>query len=356
MISNPKRRARAGRRIAWLLALATGQATAATTVYDSFDTPGYSLASYNAKWANPYGLGEMTLADTRDVSAGNFSIKAPVFQTGFDFSVYDHLKYIATSTQSFAVPTGGSLTFSSTISATAYNTQATGRTIHGSYIQSGLPYTATAMEGQQAGAVMNMIDFSTGQLFDWFVSGSTAFTLIERLPSSVTNPALSPSDPNYVGIDKMYTQIIKQIDIGPGPHVASITYSDAGSVSYFLDGTLVSQIDNVGIPLDKQGANWSGVYPSYGPGEALSGKIHSMTIGHGLFTLLDAFPFQHPDRPDLAVSIPVSERLFGQGMDASFDNFTVTAVPEPGSWALLAGGLLLVGSIARRRRRFAAPT
>ncbi|KQW50806.1 MULTISPECIES: DUF6081 family protein [unclassified Roseateles] len=332
------------------LALAAGPAAANTVVYDSFDTPAYSLAGYGAKWANPYGLGEMAISDTRNFLGGNFAIKAPVFQTGFDFSVYDHLKYIATSTQSFAVPVGGSLTFSSTITATAHNTQAAGRIINGTYIQSGLPYSALALEGQQAGAVMNMIDFSTGQLFDWFISGSTAFTLIERLPSAVTNPALLPSDPNYVGMDKMYTQIINQIDIGPGPHVASITYSDAGSVSYFLDGKLVSQVDNVGIPLDKQaGAAWSGIYPSYGPGENLAGKVRNLTIGHGLFSLLDAYPFQHPERPDLAVSIPMSERLFGQGMDATFDDFTVTAVPEPQSWALLMAGLL-VGIAAQRRR------
>lgn len=331
------------------LAAAHGPATADTAVYDAFNKPGYSLADYNAKWVNPYGLGEMALADTRDFSAGNFAIKAPVFQTGFDFSVYDHLKYIATSAQTFAVPTGGALTFSSTISATAHNTQAAGRVISGNYIQSGLPYSAMALEGQQAGAVMNMIDFSTGQLFDWFVSGSTAFTLIERLPSAVTNPTLLPGDPGYVGIGKMYTQIIKQVPIGAGPHEVSITYSDAGSVSYFMDGTLVSKVDNVGIPLDQQGVAWSGVYPSYGPGEALAGKIRNLTIGHGLFSLLDAYPFQHPDRPDLAVSIPLSERLFGQGMDATFDNFTVTAVPEPSSWALLVGGLALVGVAARRR-------
>ena len=133
--------------------------------------------------------------------------------------------------------------------------------------------------------------------------------------------------------------------------MASISYDDAGSVSYFLDGALVSHVDNVGIPLDKQGsAPFGGSYPSYGPGEALGGKIRNLTIGHGLFTLLDAFPFQHPDRPDLAVSIPVSQRLFGQGMDATFDDFTVTTtpVPEPASWAMLAAGLVAVGAVRRR--------
>ena len=57
---------------------------------------------------------------------------------------------------------------------------------------------------QQAGATLHMIDFVTGQLFDWFVSGETAFNLIERLPAVVTGP------PNTAGRDEMYTQIIKQ--------------------------------------------------------------------------------------------------------------------------------------------------
>jgi hypothetical protein len=65
----------------------------------------------------------------------------------------------------------------------------------------------------------------------------------------------------------------------------------------------------------------------------LGNDIKSLAIGHGLFSLIDAFPFQHPDVPALSVSIPVGTgnpadagmaRLFGQGADASFDNFVVT--------------------------------
>jgi hypothetical protein len=331
-------------------------AAASTIVYDSFDTPGYDLAAYSAKWANAFGLGEMAISDTRDFSAGNFSISARQFQTGFDFSVFDHLKYIATSTQTFAVPVNGKVTFSSTIEATAYNTDP-GRIINGTYIDSGLPYAAATLEGQQAGAVMNMIDFSTGQLFDWFISGRTAFALIERLPSTVTNPALPVGDPDYVGLSKAYTQIIVEVPITPGKQDVAITYSDSGKVEFFLNGVLVASVDNVGVPLDVQGVPYTDIYPSLGPGEPLAGKVRNLSIGHGLFSLLDAYPFQHPERPDLAVSIPLSERLFGQGMDATFDNFTVTTtfatiapVPEPGSWVLLFAGAGLVGAVARRRR------
>ena len=39
---------------------------------------------------------------------------------------------------------------------------------------------------------------------------------------------------------------------------------------------------------------------------------------------LDAFPFQHPDAPELSVSIPIGERIFGQGAGAAFDEFVVT--------------------------------
>jgi hypothetical protein len=38
------------------------------------------------------------------------------------------------------------------------------------------------------------------------------------------------------------------------------------------------------------------------------------------------------------------------------DNLSVTAVPEPGTWALMLGGLGVVGWMARRRARVAGPT
>jgi hypothetical protein len=103
---------------------------------------------------------------------------------------------------------------------------------------------------------------------------------------------------------------------------------DKGSVSFHLDGKLISKARNVGVPLDVQGKRYTGIYPSMGPGERLAQKIGGLAIGHGLFSLLDAFPFQHPEAPELSVSIPVQNRLFGQGARASFDNFRVEIDPQ----------------------------
>jgi hypothetical protein len=334
----------------------------AVVVYDNFEsTSGYTLADYAAKWSNPYGLGDMGATcpltgapahgDTRSFSSGSFHIDDAPFTCGADFSVFDHLKYIAISNASFPVPENGSLTISSVIAALTPGT-VPGRVVHGTYgppfsYPIGAPYAATVLQGQQAGAVMNMINFSTGQLFDWFISGDTAFALIERLPSSVTGNATGPSDPNWVGPEKMYTQIIVEVPITPGvPHAVSITYTrgtGAGNstVEYFLDGKRVAKVKNVGIPLDRQpGQTYTGYAPSFGPGENLKDQLDSFVIGHGTFSLLDAFPYQwgwsfspgptcdpaYPTVCAASVSIPLSERLFGQGVIADFDDFAVSTL------------------------------
>ncbi|HTG41250.1 MAG TPA: DUF6081 family protein, partial [Methylomirabilota bacterium] len=233
----------------------------------------------------------------------------------------------------FPVPTNGSLTFSSDIAA---QTPGTDRhhVVHGTY-PDGAPYEATVLQGQQAGAVMNMVSFETGQLFDWFISGDRAFALIERLPSSVTQNTADPLSPDWVGPDKMYTQIIVEVHADANvTHHVGITYTRGtapaiSNVEYFLDGVSVAKVKNVGIPLDRQGYKYTGIYPSLGGGEDLRTKLNSFSIGHGTFSLLDAFPFQwcEPGYAEVcakSVSIPLSERRFGQGVNAHFDNFTVT--------------------------------
>lgn len=322
--------------LASVLAAAAGEVGAGRPVtrivYDDFSGPDYGLDEYLTKWNNGFGAGEMAVEDTRSFDQSSFDVSALPFRTAADFSVFDHIKYLALSNESFVVPDKGSVTFSATIDATVIGTSAAGRTIHGVYGPPGCaddaecadgraPWQGVALEGQQAGATLHMIDFATGQLFDWFVSGSTAFALVERLPASVVgSPAAGTRQ-------TMYTQIVKEVPIAPGPHTVAITFfRDRGKsyVDFLLDGARVARIEKVGVPLDVQRVRYTGTYPSLGPGEQLADQIDRVTIGHGLFSLLDAFPFQHPDAPELSVSIPISERIWGQGAAATFDDFVVT--------------------------------
>lgn len=312
-------------------ALTAGRPGVERIVYDSFDGD-YDSDDYFAKWNNGFGPGEMAFDDTRSFDGSSFSVSALPFQTAYDFSVFDHIKYLALSNRSFDVPDKGSITFATTIDATMVGTEPGGRVIHGVYGPPGCadtpacavtarPWSATALEGQQAGATLHMIDFTTGQLFDWFVSGSTAFALVERLPSTVIGSPLGGTR------DTMYTQIVKEVPISDGPHQVAITFfRDAGKsyVDFVLDGKRIARVEKVGVPLDVQRRAFTGIYPSLGPGEQLGDQIDSVSIGHGLFSLLDAFPFQHPDAPELSVSIPISERIFGQGAGATFGDFVVT--------------------------------
>ena len=328
-------------------AIAAGGAAAqpqGTVVYDDFGSGSYTLADYAAKWSNIYGPLDAAAGATLSFADGSFALDDVPFRSGADFSVFDHLKYIAISNQAFDVPQLGSLQFDSDIKADTPGA-ADGRVVHGTYIQSGAPYTAATMQGQQAGAVMNMISFQTGQLFDWFIAGNTAFDLVERLPSAVTGS----TSPDYVGPSLMYTQIVSEFQIASGVyHHVGIRYTrnlTGDNVKFYLDGKLVDTPSNVGIPLDRRGSgqHWSGTYPSLGPGEPLRPYLNSFQFGHGAFSLIDAFPFQWGWTPDVdgslpcltsyatyraacdaGVSMPLAERLFGQGVDANFDNFTAT--------------------------------
>jgi hypothetical protein len=299
--------------------------------YDS-----HSIEEYAAKWDTPMGLGEMAFNDTRRATEdGVVSVSAVPFQSGAD-GVFDHVKYFASSHELFPMPEIGTIEFSADIAAVTPGTQP-GRVIHGSYTETPgwiLPYAESTLEAQQAAFMFNVTNLETSQLFDWFVSGNSAFALIERLPSIANHPMLSKDDPAYVGLDKAYTQIVTSVPLKPGTtHTYAIRYKrnhTQSSVEFLLDGDVRARVDHVGIPLDRQEVEFTGVYPSVhgAPGEELGPTMNTFVIGHGLYSMLDAFPFQHPDAPELAVSVPLTERLFGQGAQADFTNLTVTTIAD----------------------------
>jgi hypothetical protein len=180
--------------------------------------------------------------------------------------------------------------------------------------------------------MFNMTSVETGQVFDWFVSGSSVFALIGRLPSSVMHATLSGSDSNDVGLERIYSQIVNSAPLRPGEtHSFALRYArDAAQsvVHYVLDGSLFARVDHVGIPLDTHDAPYTGVDRSYrgAAGEELKERMDTFVMGHGLYSMLDAFPFQDPGAPHQAVSIPLAERLFGQGASGEFSEFKITTV------------------------------
>lgn len=313
----------------------------------------------------PYGVGEMAVEDTREFSGGRLSLSAVPFRTASDMSVNDHTKYMAVSTSAFPVPRDGTLVLSSDIKAATPGTVAE-LTQLGAYGPSGSwsdpaapptrpQYTARLLQGQQAALVMNVIDFCTGQLFDWFVASDTAFALIERLPTTVTGNVTNPDCRNAseVGLGTMYTQIVRELavqaDTWHHVDIALTRHEGEAWVEYFLDREPVAHVDNIGIPLDKQGVPFTGIYPSLGDGERVGDRLDSVRFGHGLFSLLDAFPFQHPEAPGLSVSIPAGDasgrdgagraRLFGQGASGSFGNFTTLTITGQSTPTDIAGAL-----------------
>jgi hypothetical protein len=304
---------------------ATGSPQRAVIGYDS-----ESLDDYNAKWEFPMGLGEMAIADTRKVENGVFSISAVPFRTGSD-TILDHAKYYASSHTTFPMPKNGSLEFSVNLKVATPGTEP-GRVIHGHYTDTpngGRPYAQPKLEGQQAAVMFNMTNVETGQLFDWFVSGNSVFALLERLP---TYPEVPASDPRHRGMDKIHTQIVKAAPLEPGTtHRFALRYTrDAtqSAAEYVLDGVIFARVDHVGIPLDTQGVPYTGIYPSYhnAPGEELKDRMNTFVMKHGLYGVIDEFPFQNTDAPELAVSVPLAERLFGQGAEGEFSTFQITTI------------------------------
>ena len=55
-------------------------------------------------WSNIYGPLELAAGGTRTVTKAGTTVSAVPFHVGADYSVFDHLKYIGVSNQSFAVP------------------------------------------------------------------------------------------------------------------------------------------------------------------------------------------------------------------------------------------------------------
>jgi hypothetical protein len=277
-------------------------------IYDAWTTDGPLGA---ARWVHPFPLdpGAHRMAAVRARQLHLHDV--PMSSTSDD--VHDAHKYFAMSTRRWAIPAHGQITVTADVRALTPGVQP-GRV---------LPTTGRVLlDGQQAAATLHLTDLGgTGVVFDWFVGERTAFALYERLMLPGVTQATA------------YTQIVQELTLPPsalpdGRHRYAIRFVRAPGaldrVEWLLDGSMVMSVDHIGIPLDRQpdAPALPVTYASLGPGELLGARVQALEVGIGIFSLLGEFPFNQV--PGREVSIPREQRLFGQGVDATFGPLVVT--------------------------------
>ena len=328
-LGRPPSLARSLAAILGALALAAGPAAAAphrtSVLYDNFAG---GAAAYPQKWSLFFSLEQQFGATNLPAfSGGRLVLDADPFRgwmdttcaPGFQACVNaDHVKYQALSKQAFTVPRRGSVAVSADIEGLTLGTRP-------GYV---VPATGRRLpEAHQAAAVMQLIAPAVGQTFDWFVSRHEAIPKIERTLAPV----------GRVGLDRAYTQFLRAVKIRPGWHLFSIRYARGlarrDEVDWSIDGRRVATVHDAGIPLDVQDPARYGhiTFRSLGPGERVASRMNSVLIGHGIYSFVDNFPFfpayeLFPAYQQFFVSIPKDQRIFGQGIDAKFDNFRIETV------------------------------
>lgn len=347
---------------------AIGADRATIQIYDDFETDvagaaGYDQDDYDAKWFHPFfdiGVGEPTLpvgfeGGALDLDAVPFTYaNGEVTSLPFPAPTFDHIKYIGVSNEEFSIPVNGSLMFSADIVARTPGA-VPGLEMRATDAITGEPVHYDMLEGRQAMVTLHMINLLTsdpaesGQLFDFLVSENKALGLTERL-FGFGNP---PGD-----VNKAYTQIVFEVDLEPGVvHNFAIRYSrkpglPKDQVEWLIDGKVVGKIKTIGVPLDDQRPVYYSQFPITDPsdpagaGEELKSRMNTVRMAHGLFSLLDVWPYGAATTSTgfSGVVIPdgsptegiksdgngdyVDTRIWGQGAQGYLDNFTVTKTGE----------------------------
>jgi len=284
-----------------------------TTRVDRYDD--FSDGSeYEARWFDVgdfVGSTEPEAAESRGFAGGVLQIEATPFTTSHD-NALDHMKYFAVSTKSYEVPLRGWVEVFADVRAITPGTTpdrvvpATGRRL---------------LQGQQAAATLHLLDAGdSGLRFAWYISSDRAFALYERLPLD-----------GSCDLERSFSQIVFELPITPGTHNFGIRYLRnigaqpfADKVDWVMDGQVRARVRGAGIPLVSTPPSPPITFAAQGPGEALDARMNRLSIGHGLASMVDVFPFNQCSTGQ--VSIPREQRLFGQGAVATFDNFVVTTV------------------------------
>lgn len=278
--------------------------------YDDFSDG----STYADRWfdvATFLGVGEPEAIETRSFANGRLNLEATPFVTSHDH-VLDHMKYLALSTRNYNVPQRGSVEVSADIVATETGCSNNLR----------VPATGRRLSTpQQAAATLTLTDRGdTGVNFTWYVSSTRALAVYERT-----------SLKGECDLSKNFTQIVQDIAITPGTHTFAIRYlrnlgpgGFEDKVDWVIDGWTRAAIRQAGVPLATPPRANNMTFPAQGAGERLDTRLNKLSVGHGLGSMVDEFPFNQC--PTGQVSIPQNQRIWGQGIAASFDNIRVETV------------------------------
>jgi hypothetical protein len=164
--------------------------------------------------------------------------------------------------------------------------------------------------------------------------------------------AAGPKGPVLVQLDSGVTMTITRIGGGPIEVAARTAYPPGWgghALSPFLDVsagafmlTFSSAISAISVDVGDFAPSDEDVFTLTAGSGSASGS-QSGSTGFPFFTTLSVTGISSFTAVLSGGSSSFPESVF-------WDNITVTAVPEPGTYAMLAAGLAVVGTIARRRR------
>ncbi len=235
--------------------------------------------------------------------ATNPDTGAPAFSRGTG-GVLGHLKWFASTRQRFELD-GGALRFAFRVRSRTFGTAAQ---------PFGDAVPDPAADPRLGSLVLNVMDFETGMVFDFWVCEHLVAPYYERIP--VPGPereVFGSFGPSISRAPSQWHELAIELDAG------------AGTARWEVDGEIVGGVDRIGL----RAPEWTTVLNHGGPPEETvpSGVVMSI----GVLTLLDAsWPPSERGLVDLGLryehprEFVGGPHLFGQGVEAHISSVEVT--------------------------------